>query len=371
MLKNLQIVGFRGIPKLSFGSLARVNLIVGKNNTGKTAVLEAVELLCIRDREVWARSPLRRGELLSRYEEFKQALEIRHLFHGHDAAEGSEFSVRSETDGAGWIPGDFWVKGRVIRKVDEEVYRDVLTPNAPVLQRPDQLALNVSRASFEPDEIVPISSEGWTWVNRFVHLPCKVDQEGLFPVVFVSADSLSGDDLIVLWDQARFEDRTEAVLKGLKTVFPNLDRLGPLGTDSGAIRGNSFSVRLAGENAVSPIGSLGDGVRRLFAVLLALSEARGHNGGCILIDDIDTGLHHSAMREMWQLVVNTAEQLNIQVFATTHSSDCWRSLGYLCASDPEIAQQVSVHRLEPRLDHTIQYTSEELAIAAEQDIDIR
>jgi hypothetical protein len=365
VLKNLQIVGFRGIQKLSFGSLARVNLIVGKNNTGKTAVLEAVELLSIRAGEAWVRSPLRRGEWHSRFEEFKRALEIRHLFNGRSVDFGSKFAINADSDGNTFVPRKFWVWGQIVRKVEEGTLRDAPAPSVPA---PEQLGLKISRAACEPDEMMPISSEGWTWVDRFASLPCKVEQDGLFPVIFVSADSLSGDELLSLWDEARLEDRVEPVLQGLKAVFPNIDRLGPLGTENGTVRGNTFSVRLVGEKNYNPIGSLGDGVRRLFAVLLAVSEARG---GCILIDDIDTGLHHSTMREMWQLVVQTAEQLNIQVFATTHSSDCWRSLGYLCASDPEIAKQVSVHRLERGLDHTIQYTPEELAVAAQQDIDIR
>ena len=125
---------------------------------------------------------------------------------------------------------------------------------------------------------------------------------------------------------------------------------------------------MAGETSPNPLGSLGDGVRRLFAVLLAITEARG---GFVLIDDIDTGLHHSVMRGMWQLVVKAAERLDIQVFATTHSSDCWQALGWLCATDPEIAKQVSVHRLERGLEHTVGYSPEELATAALQNMDIR
>jgi hypothetical protein len=365
VLKNLQIVGFRGIPKLSFESLARVNLIVGKNNAGKTAVLEAVELLCIRDREAWIRSPRRRGELLPRHDNFQQALEIRHLFNGRSVSLGSEFEVKADSDGNGWIPQKFWVRGQIVHKFEQGILRDAPASSVPA---PEQLGLKIARAAFEPDEVVVISPEGWTWVERFATLPCKVEQDGLFPVIFVSADSLTGDELLSLWEKAQFEDRIEPAIRGLKGLFPNIDRLGPLGIESGAVRGNSFSVRLVGEKNYNPIGSLGDGVRRLFAILVAVSEARG---GCILIDDIDTGLHHSTMREMWQLVVKAAAQLSIQIFATTHSSDCWRSLGYLCASDPEIAKQVSVHRLERGLDHTIPYTPEQLAVAAEHDIEIR
>jgi AAA15 family ATPase/GTPase len=32
------------------------------------------------------------------------------------------------------------------------------------------------------------------------------------------------------------------------------------------------------------------------------------------------------MSDMWKLIWETAKRLNVQVFATTHNSDCWRSL---------------------------------------------
>lgn len=365
MLKNLQIVGFRGIPKLSFESLARVNLIVGKNNAGKTAVLEAIELLCLREHEAWIRSPLRRGELLSRFEEFERALEIRHLFNGRTVTSGSSFEVTAQTDGRPNVPKDFWIHGLIIGDGESSVLRDSPGDSMPA---PRHSAFRISRAAFEPDELISISSDGWTWVDRYTAVPCKKEPTGGFPVVYISSDSLSGDELLALWDHAQFEEKTEPILQLLRQIFPGFVKIGPLGSETGRVRGNSFSVRLEGDNDTYPIGSLGDGVRRLFAVLLAISESEG---GCVLIDDIDTGLHHSVMLEMWRAVLKLSNQLNIQVFATTHSSDCWRSLGYLCASDPEISRQVSVHRLERGLDRTILYTPEQLAVAAERDIEIR
>lgn len=367
MLKNLQVVGFRGISKLSLGQLGRVNLIVGKNNTGKTALLEAVEFLCARYTPgAWLRSPLRRGEVLPRFSEFNQAVEVRHLFHDRKVSIGSRFEISAEADASAWMPKQISVRAQIMPSAtDGALLRD--TPTSSSIS-PEELFLQVSRTAVQPDELIPISPEGWTWAARYPLLPCKLDQGGAFPIVYVSADSLTGDELIDLWDTASFEDRTDEVIRGLGDLFPNIQRLGPLGADGGHVRGNSFSVRMAGETSPNPLGSLGDGVRRLFAVLLAITEARG---GFVLIDDIDTGLHHSVMRGMWQLVVKAAERLDIQVFATTHSSDCWQALGWLCATDPEIAKQVSVHRLERGLEHTVGYSPEELATAALQNMDIR
>ena len=43
-IPNLTIRGFRGLADFELQSLATVNLITGKNNTGKSSVLEAIAL---------------------------------------------------------------------------------------------------------------------------------------------------------------------------------------------------------------------------------------------------------------------------------------------------------------------------------------
>jgi predicted ATPase len=45
MLNSLSISNFRGFEMLELGPLQRVNLIVGRNNAGKTSLLEAVAFL--------------------------------------------------------------------------------------------------------------------------------------------------------------------------------------------------------------------------------------------------------------------------------------------------------------------------------------
>ena len=45
MIKSIQIQGYRGFSEFEMRNLARVNLLVGTNNSGKTSALEA--LFCL------------------------------------------------------------------------------------------------------------------------------------------------------------------------------------------------------------------------------------------------------------------------------------------------------------------------------------
>jgi AAA15 family ATPase/GTPase len=42
----------------------------------------------------------------------------------------------------------------------------------------------------------------------------------------------------------------------------------------------------------------------------------------LLIDEIDLGLHHSIQKKLWEIIFKFSKELNVQVFATTHSHDC-------------------------------------------------
>jgi AAA15 family ATPase/GTPase len=49
MLRSLYIQNFRQFRELQIDSLRRINLIAGRNNAGKTALLEALYLLFARE----------------------------------------------------------------------------------------------------------------------------------------------------------------------------------------------------------------------------------------------------------------------------------------------------------------------------------
>jgi AAA15 family ATPase/GTPase len=48
MISGIQIEGYRGFRQFEMSNLGRVNLLVGTNNSGKTSVLEAIDILSSR-----------------------------------------------------------------------------------------------------------------------------------------------------------------------------------------------------------------------------------------------------------------------------------------------------------------------------------
>lgn len=109
---------------------------------------------------------------------------------------------------------------------------------------------------------------------------------------------------------------------------------------------------------------------RLLGLALALVHARG---GELLVDEIDTGLHHTVMEKMWHLVLESAERLDTQVFATTHSSDCWTSLARVLEArrDARKDSSVSIQRIERDRPRAVCFSAEEIVIAAERNLEVR
>jgi len=84
----------------------------------------------------------------------------------------------------------------------------------------------------------------------------------------------------------------------------------------------------------------------------------------VLIDEIDIGLHHSVLHKLWRFVIDTAKEFNVQIFATTHSLDCVRSLADVCVDDPQIGGEVSIQRIETTGFQAVSYTNAEISALA-------
>ncbi len=107
---------------------------------------------------------------------------------------------------------------------------------------------------------------------------------------------------------------------------------------------------------------------RIMAMAIAITQCKG---GMLLVDEIDTGLHHTVMSDMWKLIFGAAKELDVQVFATTHSFDCIQSLANVCLADAGTTNHVTLQRIEMGKLRAIPYSESEIKIAAERNIEVR
>lgn len=190
------------------------------------------------------------------------------------------------------------------------------------------------------------------------------------PAYFVTAESLSGEELIANWSKIALTPQENLVLQALQFLDPDIERIAAQaagGAYSSSQSRGGFIVKLRGQEQPVPIGSMGDGMWRMLAMAIAITQCEG---GVLLVDEIDTGLHYSVMAQMWSLIHKAASTLNVQVFATTHSYDCIYSLAQIC-SDSRIQRSVSVQRVEAGKSRAVPYDESEIAAATSRDIEVR
>ena len=109
--------------------------------------------------------------------------------------------------------------------------------------------------------------------------------------------------------------RGDVILEALQAVEPRLQ-----GIDVDAASGSPMVWCDIGLDEPVPLPAMGAGVSRLARLLLAIA---GCSGGVVLADEIESGLHHSALPTMWRVVAQAAEEFDTQVFATPRASNAF------------------------------------------------
>lgn len=360
MLRDLRITNFRGLREFAMSGLGQVNLLVGANNCGKTSVLEAIHLLSVPGNPgpLW-QAQFRRGELIDGRTE--RQVDVAHLVHGHRLAEGSVFSIVGYgTTGQRGLDATFVTRESIARSVGENEIDAETPPRTSAA-----LWLDWFDESGRKRLRLPLTRHGGISERRML-MPRPVSSAETHDAVsFVTAEGLTRDNVVSMFESVVLTPDEATVLQALRTIEPEIERIASVGTyarSSSRVRGG-LAMMVGGRRI--PIGSMGDGIWRLLGIALALVKARG---GVLLVDEIDTGLHYSVLVDMWRLVFETARSLDVQVFATTHSRDCYEALA--AVAEPG-RSEISLQRIERGKVEAIAFTETEIRQAAERGLEVR
>jgi hypothetical protein len=333
-LPDLRIVGFRAFKELEIKRLGRVNLLTGKNNSGKSSVLEALRLYAS------AGSKNLMQELVDSRDEStpterRTELPVLNLFHGRitvsDLPRGFRFEIgpmRIDADRliaeAGWWDMDI---GPAVKLKFGVRDRAVIT-----LGHKDQIYLS-ELESFAAQYVGPLG---------------------------VSAETVGE-----MWKGINLTDLEDQLVACLKLIAQDVERVSVLPSGSGD-RPIPF-VRVKGASRPIPLRSLGDGMNRLFGIGLALVNAQN---GFLLIDEIENGIHYSVQPRLWKFIVQNAERLNVQVFATTHSWDCITAFQEATNGNGSDGMLIRLDWRDGAV-RAVELTEDQLAIVTEQRIEVR
>lgn len=316
--------------------LRRLNLLVGKNNSGKTSVLEAVSILrSPGSAETLWESLARRHEGVVIDE--ADHVEIRHLLT--DRVPNDEFTVEGETE-----------RGR-------DAFRARVTPALP--KAPNRELDLFWRESGKVSQLeLRLGGRELLSANEVTFGPL-----GGGGALFLPAPGLTSSEFADLFGDIALTREEQFLVDALRLLEPGVERIAVVaGRYSTDVRGG-LAVSIAGERV--PLGSLGDGAQRILGLALALVAMRGRT---LVVDEIESGVHYSALPNVFRLVLETAKRLDVQVFATTHSRDAVDALAHLARAG---GSDIALHRIERGGLHAVAFSETELQQVGLSDLEVR
>ncbi|MDX2282645.1 MAG: AAA family ATPase [Bacteroidia bacterium] len=303
-LTTFQVKNFKGFDDLEVKNLGWVNLIVGDNNVGKTSLLEALHF------HADARSGVDafRERLITILQEVRGVTNLRSFFL-------DVFVNRAKAQ----LPEGVDMFFRMTHKVRAEAVYSLTYAGGKIGK---QQFINDGKAvkSVIRNNNGPVST---------VALPYIPVNRGYGPDL-VSNYSIHIQQNVSLRHQ---------LLEDLRILIPELKSFEP----SEIMQPSTIILFLKDTESSIPLPLMGEGTIKLFRIL---SEILVWKGQRLMIDEIDTGFHHSRMRPFWKTILTAARRHETQLFVTTHNLECIQHLKHTLQEDmPEFQDEVRVLRL--------------------------
>ena len=374
MLKSLYIRNYRIFKEFSIENLNRINLIVGKNNSGKSCLLEALYIYAQNASKFVLHSIIKnRGE---EWEVMRQYLNnqhinkaespFRHLFYGYklpgldtDPIEigplhNLEERIKLRVAAYQTIDND---GGRAFTKVDNiELVKDEF----------DEIELVIeleSKGSFK--RLIYLDRD----YRRQISSVLRNDSNEIkFNVQFIPSSHFDSQQASNLWDNINIHPKLRSeVFKGLRLIDDRIQEIVKV-SDS---KDYTFILIYKDSEDRLPLNSMGDGINHLFHIILGLVNARG---GILLIDEFENGLHYEVQQKIWELIYDLSDLLDVQIFATTHSRDTISALKQV-AFKKSSEDETKFIKLKPipkkEMIKPVELTFEKLKSILDQGIEVR
>jgi energy-coupling factor transporter ATP-binding protein EcfA2 len=350
MFKSFLVRNFRAFRQLSIPRFARVNLILGKNAVGKTTLLEALWLYAAGMRqEAIYEILLQREEMIIEQDPDTREVEVdlQALLPHSTPGPPPEIRIGPMDQPSDQLIARFiWLErtqdseGRSsVDEIDEEKV-GTGTGEGEVYR-----ALRISPPSQPP---FYVRGRGpWSRPLRYA----RTRRTEPFPP-FLRAGDVDEELIGRWWDSLTLTDAEARIISFLHLLAP-VERVSLVESPK-PYPGRVFFVRLNDVERPRPLKSLGDGVERAFRTAVALEYASRATRNArqlecfptpatgtttssriLLVDEVESGIHYTAISRYWSFIFRLAREAGVQVFATTHSWDCLRGFADAVEEDQE------------------------------------
>lgn len=346
-LTNLSIHNFRGLQSFESNRFSRITLIGGKNNSGKSSVLEAAYYLSGMSNPAIA-SQLNGMRTMG----MSHISSLYPLFYAKDTSKSIS------------------ICGKFSDKVQRSLIVETYTP-AKVYVTDETLTFNSNargkrwlRQSFkrmlsgQPDEVGISLIEEDENGRMLVRTPKTYKEH--WNAVF---DSVRTPAHPILWlDSLVNMGRIEYVVKWLKMLENRV-------SDIRHLEGGEVIVMFDGIKKPLPLQVMGDGMIK--ALTIAAESLYVGEMGLVCIDEIENGLHYSTMERVWAFIVERARK-GTQFLITTHNVEIMKRLAATQdLSEEGLFSYLNIYRENGDIVQAYPYSWEEFVASLDAGMEIR
>jgi AAA15 family ATPase/GTPase len=351
MFESIKIKNLRAITDLEINNLGQVNLFVGQNSCGKTTLLEAIFFLigATNPRLLVSANTFRGLNVMSK--------ELwRSFFNDMDVTVPIEISgeIRKTKEEQKLLIRPIKKKARAKEPaVSDFVSLEVEPSDSKPPFVPDGLELEYTSSINPRDKAI---SHIFLKGNEIEIEGVKErDIRGIF------INPLTIYDWKDRFAASQRKKQIQEVIAFLKQIDPyisdlRLNEIGLLEVDIGL-------------PDLLPANLMGGGIAKFMSVVLAMLDSRD---GIVLIDEIEDGLYYTAQQTIWKAILKWAQDLNVQVFAATHSNECIKAFNNSVDSTL-FESKAKLFRIESKDEkfRVVEYTKGLLAESLESNWEIR
>lgn len=344
MIEELKINNFRSIKNLKIDKFKNINIFLGKANTGKTSILEAIYIILSMDSRAIIRITNLRSIAL--YNDIFDS-----LFYDYNTDETIKFSINVDNELV-----KLEIKPAIINSTvtfsEENIMDNIETGNNVY-----NLNFNYIRNRKNYTSNIGIEKKN----NNETRFLFNVSVNALFYRVELISDYSNS-----LYKNLKMIFENNAKKEELKKYYKQFDnRI----KDIRFIE-NKIAVEIEGLYNAINIKAMGKGFQTYITIIASIVVGNKY----ILIDEIENGIHFETMKILLKNIIDLSKEYNLQFFITTHSKEFIQTLNYIIEKDYSKSDIISAFNLyydkENNID-IIDYSQENFNHLIKNDNEIR
>ena len=320
MLESVHVRNFRGLKDLEIKGLGRINLFAGRNNSGKTALLEALSLLAgagwpdlafnpliVRGAEVLVESATVPGIQVSGAG-VRESL-WKPMFHGLD--------LRKKIT----VAAEHVELGELLLDVDFARHKNVEINVGNLGSKSVASLQDTLGFAFHGEPTGNVTSQAFlNEQGRKTTIytgDTDPDPKPSFPAVYLAGHGVSHLQDARNLGEVRRQKQGDLVVQALKIIDPRLESI-----EDNSASGVPMIWGDIGSPELMPLLAMGAGLGRASRLFIGMLHVKG---GAVIVDEIENGFHYLVVPRLWEAIDRMARDFDVQIFATTHSRECVRA----------------------------------------------